>query len=143
MQRHRHLPGDRERQSGGHRHVQPADGHAAGPRRHLTVPSTISRTSGFPLSFSVVNTGNAEAKPVVVHVVLSRDNRWSSDDVLLYKRVYTSITPGATMPDVLTESIPSATTPGSYYVMVFVDAPGYVQEGSDTNNAAMRAITVR
>ena len=78
-----------------------------------------------------------------LYVVLSRDNRLSTDDVVLFTRTYSSIAAGATVTNAITESIPSATSTGSYYVMVIADVAGKIKETNEDNNGVIKAITVR
>ena len=47
------------------------------------------------------------------------------------------------MANALTETIPSGTGAGSYYVLLVVDAAGVVRESSESNNTVSRAVTVR
>lgn len=108
----------------------------------LVMPSTVSRTSGFPMSFNVVNLGAATGS-VQLKIYLSRDNRLSSDDVVLRERNYGSILAGVTLANALTETIPSGTSAGSYYVLLVVDTTGAVTESSEGNNTLVKAITVQ
>lgn len=108
----------------------------------FVMPSVVTRNTGFPISFNVVNLG-ASAGQVQLHVVLSRDNRPSTDDVLLYTRTYSSIAAGATLRSAITKSLPSATRTGSHYVMVIVDGARRIQEPNESNNGVMKAITIR
>ena len=109
----------------------------------LSMPSTVSRTSGFPMSFNVVNQGKAAAGTVQLKIYLSRDNKLSSDDVLLRVRTFGAVAPGLTVPNAITETIPSGVSAGSYYVLLVIDASGAVNESSESNNTLVRAITVR
>jgi hypothetical protein len=108
----------------------------------LVMPSTVSRTLGFPMSFNVVNLG-ATAGSVQLKIYLSRDNRRSSDDVVLRERNYGSVPAGATLANGITETIPSGTSAGSYYVLLVVDAAGAVTESNEGNNTLVKAITVQ
>lgn len=108
----------------------------------LVMPSTVLRTSGFPMSFNVVNLG-AAAQSVKLRIYLSRDNRLSSDDVVLRERSYGSIPGGITLANGITETIPAGTSAGSYYVLLVVDATGVVTESSESNNTLVKAITVQ
>jgi hypothetical protein len=108
----------------------------------LVMPSTVSRTIGFPMSFNVVNLG-ATAGSVQLKIYLSRDNRRSSDDVVLRERNYGSVPAGATLANAITETIPSGTSAGSYYVLLVIDAAAAVTESNEGNNTLVKAITVQ
>jgi CARDB/Divergent InlB B-repeat domain len=108
----------------------------------FVMPSIITRNVGFPLSYTVVNLG-AAAGSVQLRIYLSRDNRLSSDDVLLYSRTYTSIAAGISLPSAITEVVPSSSGTGTYYVLAIIDATGAVSEQNESNNGVIKAITVR
>jgi CARDB protein/List-Bact-rpt repeat protein/centrosomal CEP192-like protein/fibronectin type III domain protein len=109
----------------------------------LSMPSTVSRTGGFGMHFNVKNQGQAAAGALQVRIYLSRDNRVSSDDAVLRVRSFGAVAAGATIANGMTESIPSGTRAGSYYVLLVVDAGGTVGESNEGNNTVVKAITVR
>jgi len=109
----------------------------------VSIPSTLSRQNGFPVVFNVVNQGGAASGSVQLRIYLSRDNRLSSDDVMLRARTFGTVPAGGTVANALTETIPSGTGAGSYYVLLVVDAAGVVRESSESNNTVSRAVTVR
>jgi subtilase family serine protease len=94
------------------------------------------------MSFFVRNYGAASGT-VQLRIYLSRNDRPSSDDVLLYSRTYSSIAAGANLSTALTEVVPSGTSTGSYYLLVLLDAAGAVAEPNEWNNLRFNAVTVR
>jgi hypothetical protein len=109
----------------------------------LSVPSSVSRNSGFTMLFNVLNQGRAPARSPQLRIYLSRDSRLSSDDVLLRARTFGAVPAGATVANAITETIPSGTGTGAYYLLLVVDAAGVVSESSESNNTLTRAVTVR
>jgi subtilase family serine protease len=95
------------------------------------------------MHFNVKNQGQAAAGALQVRIYLSRDNRVSSDDAVLRVRSFGAVAAGATIANGMTESIPSGTRAGSYYVLLVVDAGGTVGESNEGNNTVVKAITVR
>jgi subtilase family serine protease len=109
----------------------------------LSIPSSVSRRDDFPVRFNVVNQGRAPSGAVQLKIYLSRDNRLSSDDILLRTRTFGGVPAGGTVSNGLTETIPSGTSAGSYYVLLIVDEAAAVRESSESNNTLSRAVTVR
>jgi subtilase family serine protease len=62
---------------------------------------------------------------------------------MLRRRSFGAIAAGRTLANVLTETVPSGTRTGSYYVLLVVDAGGAVAESSEGNNTTTKAISVR
>jgi hypothetical protein len=109
----------------------------------LSMPSAVSRTGEFPMSFNVKNQGQVAAGALQLRIYLSRDSKASSDDALLRVRSFGAVAAGSTVFNSLTETLPPGTSTGSYYVLLVVDAGGAVQESSESNNTLAKAITVR
>jgi hypothetical protein len=125
---------------------QPSGGSGSQPDlivTGLSAPSSVSRREDFPVRFNVVNQGRAPAGSVQLKIYLSRDNRLSSDDVVLRTRSFGRVPAGATLANGLTETIPPGTSAGAYYLLLVVDAAGVVRESSEGNNTVARAVTVR
>jgi subtilase family serine protease len=95
------------------------------------------------VSFNVVNQGTVTAGSLQVKIYLSRNTSVSSDDVLLRTRTFGTVPARATLPNSLTESVPSNVGTGAYFLLFVVDANGSVGESNEGNNIASRAITVR
>jgi hypothetical protein len=108
----------------------------------LVIPSTVAIDTAFSMHFNLVNQGTATAGSSVLRIYLSRDDRLSSDDVLLRQRSFGSVAAGATVANAITESIPAGTSAGSYYVLLVADAGGAVAESNESNNVLARAVTV-
>jgi CARDB len=109
----------------------------------LVTPTTVTRNVPFPVSFYVRNYGATASGTVQLRIYLSRNDRPSSDDVLLYSRSYSSIAAGANLSTAISEVIPSGTSTGSYYLIVHMDATGQFTEPNEWNNMRMNAVTVR
>jgi CARDB len=125
---------------------QPSGGSGSQPDlvvTGLSVPSSVARNSGFTMLFNVLNQGRAPASSLQLRIYLSRDSRLSSDDVLLRARTFGAIPAGGTVANAITETIPSGTGTGAYYLLLVVDAAGVVSESSESNNTLTRAVTVR
>jgi CARDB/Divergent InlB B-repeat domain len=108
----------------------------------LTVPSTWTRGALVSMTFNVVNTGSA-AGSAQLRIYMSRDSQRSSDDVQLHSRTYSSIAAGASLPSAFTGTVPSAAPPGTYYLIIVIDATATVSETSESNNSVTKAVTVR
>jgi hypothetical protein len=109
----------------------------------VSMPSTVSRTTGFPVAFNVVNQGSTSASAVKLRIYLSRDTKVSADDVVVSRLYWSCIAPKITIPNSITQTLPAGTSAGSYYLLLVVDASGTVAESNEGNNTVVRAIAVK
>jgi pectate lyase len=109
----------------------------------LAMPATLQRGQGFHIQFGVTNRGAGSAAGFRVGIYLSTDTGRSASDLLLRSRSVSSLSAGASQLHALTEVIPSGVKPGSYYVVLVVDADGVVRESNDGNNITVARVTVR
>ena len=109
----------------------------------VSVPSTVSRTTGFPVAFTVVNQANVSASTVKSRIYLSRDTKVSADDVIIHRGYWNCIAPKITIPIGITQTLPAGTSAGSYYLLLVVDAASTIAESNEGNNTVVRAIAVK
>jgi subtilase family serine protease len=109
----------------------------------VSMPSTVSRTTGFPVAFNVVNQGSTSASAVKLRIYLSRDTKVSADDVVVSRLYWSCIAPKITIPNSITQTLPAGTSAGSYYLLLVVDASGTIAESNEGNNTVVRAIAVK
>jgi hypothetical protein len=109
----------------------------------LSIPSTVYRTSGFSIKFNVVNQGSVAAGTTRLTIYLTRDIALSSGNVLLRVLSVASIPAGGTISNAITQTLPSGTGTGTYYIFLIADQGRQVAESNETNNTVKRAITVR
>jgi hypothetical protein len=111
----------------------------------LSIPSTVFRTSGFPISFNVVNQGSVAAGTTRLNIYLTQDRALSSGNVLLRVLTISAVPAGGTISNAITQTLPSGTGTGSYYIFLVVDQRREVAESNESNNTlgVRQAITVR
>jgi hypothetical protein len=109
----------------------------------VSVPSTVSRTSSFGISFNLVNQGSGGASSVQVRIYLSRDTQLSSSDPVIRVRNWGYVAPKTSLANAIAETLPSGTGTGTYYLLLVVDPDGVVSETTKSNNGVVKTITVR
>ena len=109
----------------------------------VSVPSIVNRISAFAVGFNIVNQGTAVASDVQVKIYLSRDGTRSSDDIELRLRTFGLVAIGAILSNLISETIPTTVSPGSYYLLFVADAGGTVPETNEGNNIVARPVTVQ
>jgi pectate lyase len=107
------------------------------------MPRTLPRETRFPVQFSVANQGATWARDSVVGVYLSIDDRVSPDDVVLRLRAVSPLAGAGWESHSLAEVIPASVMPGSYHVLLVVDADAAVAEADEANNTTVIPVTVR
>ncbi len=104
-------------------------------------PDEATQGQEITVSYSVRNLGIAVAGTSTTRVYLSIDNIVDPTlDVLLASATESEIQPQSTTPREITFSIPSETDPGTYVVILELDALGEVEEVSENDN--QRAFTL-
>ena len=107
--------------------------------------STYSTTPGSSVGLScyVTNQGNATASSSNVGYYLSADATLSANDVLLGSSYGGSLTGGSYGSyRSISATVPTATTPGSYYVLFVADYQNLVPESNKANNVSALNLTV-
>jgi subtilase family serine protease len=106
--------------------------------------SSYSMSAGTTISASasVYNQGNTAAASSNVGYYISLDATLSSGDVLLGTSTGGALSAGANNYPTASLTIPTAATPGTYYILFAADYLNQVTESSETNNVRSVAITV-
>jgi pectate lyase len=108
----------------------------------VSTPGTLTAGVDFVMKFTVANQGTGTAPTSVARIYLSRDDRRSSDDVLLRVRNPIALAPGASQVHSITEVVPTSVAAGSYHLLVVADADATVTESNENNNAMAIPVTV-
>jgi len=111
----------------------------------LTAPSTIQPGQSFGVSYTVTNVGNivTAATAWIDRIYLSVDGQLGSDDILLDTAAHSgALGSQAAYTSPRSITVPASTQPGSYYLIVQIDAGGQVFEASESNNTRVAAMSV-
>jgi subtilase family serine protease len=110
----------------------------------LTVnPSSAAPGSAVNVSFTILNQGGGTAASTTHDLRLSPDSFIDSTDTLLTTVGTPSLPPGGSQAfSNLSVTIPSNTSPGSWFIGVRADAGGLVAESNEGNNTSTFPITV-
>jgi subtilase family serine protease len=95
------------------------------------------------VQFEIKNRGTGTAGASRVKIYLSTDAGLSANDLLLRSRSVAALAPGASQSHAVTEVIPPAVRPGSYYLVLVVDDDSAVRELNERNNVRVVAVTIR
>ena len=90
---------------------------------------------GFPITYTIKNTGNAVGKPTNTNFYWSDDNVWDGSDVLLYSYVESSINPGDSLTQTKNIYYPTPITQAIYYLFYESDAMDTLVETNESNNS--------
>ena len=104
--------------------------------------ATVKAGSTVIYSGSVKNQGSATAGSYVVEWWLSPNNVITTADKKLKSLNKSSLAQGATTSATTSVLIPATTTPGTYYLGVWVDRANAVKESNETNNKFVIKLTV-
>lgn len=113
---------------------------AAVAQPDLTVLSASSEDpSGAPgdrpnLSYTVANTGNAQAGESAVGFYFSTDQTLSSDDVFAESEDIDEVDAGDSEEDDEQITVPKGLSPGNYFIIVSADDNNVVTESNESNN---------
>lgn len=105
-------------------------------------PTTVPAGNTVSVTCSIFNQGNMPASSSNVGYYLSTDNVYSTGDVYLSFSSGGTLNAYASANKTATLTIPSSTTPGSYYILYYADYSNLVSESVETNNVSAVAITV-
>jgi subtilase family serine protease len=100
-------------------------------------PALVTFGGSFPVTDTVINQGAGSAGPSMTRYYLSTDTTKSIGDKLLTgSRSVPALGPGASSTGTQTVTVPTTTTPGTYYLLACADDSlgGAVAESTETNN---------
>ncbi|ALD20072.1 hypothetical protein AM218_01030 [Hymenobacter sp. DG25A] len=104
---------------------------------------SVAAGSNFTAGFYVANQGNTSASTSNAQVYLSSNSTFDSNDVLLVTSTGGALAGYASSYRNTSATVPTATTPGAYYVLIVADASNQVSETNEQNNTfAITQITV-
>jgi cysteine-rich repeat protein len=107
----------------------------------LTIPASANKSTSIPVSWSVLNQGNGASGTYRDNLYFSADNVFDGADTFLGFDNRPAVAAGGTTNAGGSVTVP-AVAPGSYFVLVVVDANGNVPETNESNNVLAAAITV-
>ncbi|MBW4678458.1 MAG: S8 family serine peptidase [Desmonostoc geniculatum HA4340-LM1] len=110
--------------------------------QNAVAPSSASVSSTIQLSYQVKNQGVGSAIASTTKFYLSKDNVYSTDDVLLGSDAVNSIAAGATSSETASLAIANTIATGNYYLLYRADADNKIAESNETNNVVSKAITI-
>ncbi|MEO5583588.1 MAG: CARDB domain-containing protein [Saprospiraceae bacterium] len=107
-----------------------------------TLPSVISPGLGISINGSVKNIGDAAAASSELSIVLSNDNFFSSNDIILFNNTVSSLTINGSSNFVSNVTIPSVLSSSSYFIIICSDPSNAISEKNEGNNCITTAVTV-
>ena len=105
-------------------------------------PTSVAAGSTVNVSCYIYNQGNVLASSSNVGYYLSTDAIWDAGDTYLNYTAGTSLAAATSSYRSSTVTIPSGTTPGSYYLLFYADYSNAVAENVETNNVVAIAVSV-
>ncbi|MBK7171764.1 MAG: T9SS type A sorting domain-containing protein [Bacteroidales bacterium] len=105
-------------------------------------PSSIQNGLTTTASCTVYNQGGASAVASSLKYYLSTDNTYSAGDVLLATDAVTALNASASAAVSEVVTIPSSTTPGTYFILFFADANAQVTETNESNNVSSFQVVI-
>ncbi|MDB5583048.1 MAG: hypothetical protein JWR80_8224, partial [Bradyrhizobium sp.] len=105
--------------------------------------STFSAGDQISLSGAVANIGSTSAGAFSTRVFLSTDTVIGGSDTVLWTYTTASLNTSNLANFASTATLPSNLAPGTYYVGVWTDYLGQVDESNENNNATSIAITIK
>jgi subtilase family serine protease len=109
----------------------------------VSIPFTITAGAAVSITDTVLNQGGDAAGPSTTRYYLSTNVFFDSSDTLLSGgRAVPALGPGISSTGSASITIPVATAPGIYYVVVVADGDHVVAESQEGNNIAVRAVQV-
>lgn len=104
--------------------------------------TTIGAGQSTSINSYLYNYGNSTVSSASIGYYLSTDLMFDAGDVYLNYSAGSNISSGSYYYASTTVTIPSATTPGNYYILFVADYTNAIQETIETNNTNAAAITV-
>jgi subtilase family serine protease len=107
----------------------------------ISAPTTGVAGATISISSSTKNIGAEAAPASTTRVYLSLNTSFDSSDTLLGERTVPALAPNISNTGTASVVLPSDMI-GKYYIIAVADAPGVVEESSESNNTIARAITI-
>ncbi|AIZ64717.1 hypothetical protein PK28_15460 [Hymenobacter sp. DG25B] len=95
---------------------------------------SVAAGSNFTTGFYVINQGNTSASTSNAQVYLSSNTTFDGNDVLLVTSTGGALGGGSYSYRNTSATVPTTTTPGTYYVLFVADATNQVSETNEQNN---------
>ena len=108
----------------------------------LTVPTTAAPGSTLTADYTVRNQGASQAGPSTLRFFWSANSALDASDTQIAQVNVAAIAGAGTASGQATMTVPSGSATGTYYVIAEADALKVVQEASEINNAASRAVRI-
>ena len=108
----------------------------------LSVPPALARGVPFTVTETTSNQGGGPAVASTTTYYLSADPLRDGGDLVLGSRAVPALAPGGASSASVSLTIPPATAPGSYYVLVVADTGDAVVESQEANNLNGRIVQV-
>lgn len=105
-------------------------------------PSTTSAGEDVSVEATITNGGTADSGSFTAGIYLSTNATWDSRDTRLTSWSEASLAPGATSDVSRTVTIPSATSSGTWYVLVVADTAEVVSEPDEGDNTGVARLTL-
>ncbi len=110
----------------------------------LAVTSPIVRGNDLAIGYRVRNLGTGNAGASTAEVRLSTDTTWSANDVSLCTDAVGALSAGGSSTSSPTGcTVPAATTPSTYQVLVKADSASAVSESNENNNVSSVSLDVQ
>ena len=109
----------------------------------LSVPSSANACQVISISDTTKNQGTGSAGASTTKFYLSTDATYNRGDIYIGRRGVLVLAADASSSGRTRVTIPSSTTPGSYYIIAVADADRVVTESNEKNNNRTRAITIQ
>ncbi len=113
------------------------------PQAFKSAATTYAPGATVTVYGSVKNQGASTAGAFTIEWRLSSNSAISTGDVLLKTLSRSSLSAGSVTSALTSFVLPATTTPGSYYLAIWVDRTNQVSETSTSNNLLTYAITVK
>lgn len=107
-----------------------------------SMPQSVTTGQSLVLDGKVSNPGNFHANAHTLEMVLSSDNRFSGNDLSLYKATITDLNPAQSANFKASLSIPSILELEKYYLILCSDPSNTIQESSESNNCISFALDI-
>jgi len=110
--------------------------------QNAVAPTSASVGKTINISYQVKNQGVGSAVATNTKFYLSKDNAYSTDDVLLGSDAVNAIAAGASRTQTSSIVIGNTISGGNYYLLYKADADSKIGESNETNNIVSKAITI-
>ncbi len=101
---------------------------------NVDAPTSANAGDVFDVTFDLENIGNVYASTSETGVFLSTDNIWDASDPQVGDAGPIIVDPMSSWPFTVSVSIPTTTTPSSYYLLFVADYTGLQDESNENNN---------